>query len=57
MRRNLEAGMQRTAIRVEPISPCPKQRRKGPIHPVIVAAKPVFVPRLPPFDPETDAKA
>jgi hypothetical protein len=57
MRRNLEARMKRTAIRVEPISTYLERRRKGPIYPVIVAGETVYVSGLPPFDPETGAKA
>jgi 2-iminobutanoate/2-iminopropanoate deaminase len=45
--------MKRTAIRVEPISTYLERRRKGPIYPVIVAGE----TGLPPFDPETGAKA
>ena len=48
--------MKRTAIRVEP-STYLERRRKGPIYPVIVAGETVYVPELPPFDPETGAKA
>ena len=57
MRCNLEAGMKRTAIRGEPIPTYLERRRKGPIYPVIVAGETVYVSRLPPFDPETGAKA
>jgi hypothetical protein len=49
--------MKRTAIRVEPISTYLERRRKGPIYPVIVAGETVHVSGLPPFDPETGAKA
>jgi hypothetical protein len=57
MRCNLEAGMKRTAVCVEPISTYLERRRKGPIYPVIVAGETVYVSGLPPFDPETGAKA
>jgi hypothetical protein len=57
MRCNLEAKMKPTAIPVEPISTYLEQRRKGPIHPVIVAGETVCVSGLPPFDPKTGAKA
>jgi hypothetical protein len=57
MRRNLEAGMKRTAIRVAPISTYLERRRKGPIYPVIAAGEAVCVSGLPPFDPETGMKA
>jgi 2-iminobutanoate/2-iminopropanoate deaminase len=49
--------MKRTAIRVEPISTYLERRRKGPIYPVIAAGETVHVSGLPPFDPETGAKA
>ena len=45
--------MQRTPIRVEPISTYLERRRKGPIYPVIVAGETVYVSGLPPFDPDT----
>jgi 2-iminobutanoate/2-iminopropanoate deaminase len=45
--------MQRTAIRVEPISTYLERRRKGPIHPVVVAGETVYVSGLPPFNPQT----
>jgi 2-iminobutanoate/2-iminopropanoate deaminase len=45
--------MKRTSRRVEPISTFLERRRKGPIHPVIVAGDTVYVSGLPPFDPET----
>jgi 2-iminobutanoate/2-iminopropanoate deaminase len=48
--------MQRTAIHVEPISAYLERRHKGPIYPVIVAGEAVQS-GLPPFDPETGAKA
>src|SRR5262245_59799042 len=48
-----EDDMKRTAIRVEPISTWLERRRKGPIHPVIVAGDSVYVSGLPPFDPQT----
>jgi hypothetical protein len=57
MRCNLQAGMNRTALRVEPISTYLERRRKGPVYPVIVAGETVYVLGLPPFDPETGAKA
>jgi hypothetical protein len=57
MRRDLEARMKRTAIRVEPISTYLERRRKGPIYPAIVAGETVYVSGLPPFDRETGAKA
>ena len=57
MRCMLEATMKRTAIRVEPISTYLERRRKGPIYPVIVAGETVYVSGLPPFDPETGARA
>ncbi len=49
--------MKRTAIRVEQISTYPERRRKGPIYPVIVVGETIYVSALPPFDPETGAKA
>jgi hypothetical protein len=49
--------MKRTAIRVESISTYLERRRRGPINPVIVAGETVYVSELPPFDPETRAKA
>jgi 2-iminobutanoate/2-iminopropanoate deaminase len=49
--------MKRTAIRVAPISTYLERRRKRPIYPVIVAGETVCVSGLPPFDPETGAKA
>jgi hypothetical protein len=49
--------MKRTAIRVEPISTDLERRRKGPIYRVIVASETIYVSGLPPFDPETGAKA
>jgi 2-iminobutanoate/2-iminopropanoate deaminase len=45
--------MQRTVIRVEPISSWLERRRKGPIYPVTVAGDTVYVSGLPPFDPES----
>src|SRR2546430_6451544 len=45
--------MDRTGIRVEPISTYLERRRKGPINPVVVAGGFVFVSGLPPFDPDT----
>jgi len=57
MRCDLEARTKRTAIRVEPISTCLERRRKGPIYPVTVAGETVYASGLPPFDPETSAKA
>lgn len=45
--------MKRVPIRVEPISTYLERRRKGPIHPVVVAGETVYVSGLPPFDPET----
>jgi 2-iminobutanoate/2-iminopropanoate deaminase len=45
--------MHRTPIRVEPISTFLERRRKGPIHPVIVAGETIYVSGLPPFDPQT----
>ena len=45
--------MKRTPIRVEPISTYLERRRKGAIHPVIVADETVYVSGLPPFDPQT----
>jgi 2-iminobutanoate/2-iminopropanoate deaminase len=48
-----EAEMNRTPIRVEPISTYLERRRKGPIYPVIVAGETVYVSGLPPFDPQT----
>jgi 2-iminobutanoate/2-iminopropanoate deaminase len=49
----MEDIMQRTPIRVEPISTYLERRRKGPIYPVVVAGETVYVSGLPPFDPET----
>jgi len=49
--------MKRTAIRVEPISTYLERRRKGPIYPVIGAGETAYVSGLPPFEPETGAKA
>jgi 2-iminobutanoate/2-iminopropanoate deaminase len=49
--------MKRTAMRVGPVSTCLERRRKAPIHPAIVAGETVYVSGLPPFDPETGAKA
>jgi len=40
-------------LRVDPISSYLERRRKGPIYPVIVANGFVYLPGLPPFDPET----
>jgi len=45
--------MDRVGIRVEPFSTYLEARRKGPIHPVVVAGGFAFVSGLPPFDPET----
>jgi 2-iminobutanoate/2-iminopropanoate deaminase len=45
--------MERTPIRVEPLSTYLERRRKGPIFPVIVAGETIYVSGLPPFDPET----
>ena len=45
--------MKRRAIRVDPYSGWLERRRKGPIYPVVVAAGLVFVPGLPPFDPQS----
>ena len=45
--------MQRTGIRVEPISSYLERRRPGIICPVIVAGETVYVSGLPPFDPQT----
>jgi 2-iminobutanoate/2-iminopropanoate deaminase len=45
--------MQRTPVRVEPISTYLERRRKGPIYPVTVAGETVYVSGLPPFDPVT----
>jgi 2-iminobutanoate/2-iminopropanoate deaminase len=45
--------MQRTPIRVEPISTWLERRRKGPIYPVVVAGDTVYVSGLPPFDPQS----
>jgi 2-iminobutanoate/2-iminopropanoate deaminase len=47
--------MERTAIRVEPISTYLERRRKGPIYPVTVAGGFVFVSGLPPFDAAGEA--
>jgi hypothetical protein len=52
MRGNLEAGMKRTSIRIDPISTYLERRRRGSIHPVIV-----YVSGLPPFDPGAAAQA
>jgi 2-iminobutanoate/2-iminopropanoate deaminase len=49
--------MKRTAIRVDPISTYLERRRNGPINPMIVVGETVYVSGLPPFDPETGAKA
>jgi 2-iminobutanoate/2-iminopropanoate deaminase len=49
----MEDTVQRTPIRVEPISTYLERRRKGPIYPVVVAGETVYVSGLPPFDPET----
>jgi 2-iminobutanoate/2-iminopropanoate deaminase len=45
--------MERTPIRVEPISTWLERRRKGPIYPVVVAGETIYVSGLPPFDPES----
>ena len=45
--------MERTPIRVEPISTWLERRRKGPIYPVVVAGETVYVSGLPPFDPDS----
>ncbi len=45
--------MNRTPVRVEPFSTYLERRRKGPIHPVILAGETVYVSGLPPFDPQT----
>lgn len=45
--------MNRTPLRIEPISTWLERRRKGPIYPVVVAGETVYVSGLPPFDPQT----
>lgn len=40
-------------LRVEPISGYLERRRKGVVHPVVVANAIVYVSGLPPFDPDT----
>jgi len=45
--------MERTPIRVEPISTWLERRRKGPIYPAVVAGETVYVSGLPPFDPDS----
>jgi 2-iminobutanoate/2-iminopropanoate deaminase len=57
MRGNAEARMKHTAVRVEPMSTGLEQRRKGPSHPVIAAGETIHASGLPPFDPQTGAKA
>ena len=49
--------MKRIATSLDPISTYLERRRKSPIHPMIVAGETVYVSGLPPFDPETGAKA
>ena len=45
--------MNRTQIRVEPISTYLERYRKGKAFPVIVAGETIYVSGLPPFDPVT----
>jgi 2-iminobutanoate/2-iminopropanoate deaminase len=40
-------------LRVEPVSTYLERRRKGVIYPVVMANGLVYVPGLPPFDPDT----
>ena len=49
--------MKRTVTRVELISSCLERRRKSPIHPMIVVGESHLCIGMPPFDPETGAKA